>query len=40
MTANMESKKKRAFFKLICNKNDDERVVGIHYLGPNAGEII
>ena len=28
------------YFKLISNKLDNERVVGLHYLGPNAGEII
>ncbi|OQV24858.1 Thioredoxin reductase 1, cytoplasmic [Hypsibius exemplaris] len=27
------------YAKLICNKLDDERVVGLHVLGPNAGEI-
>jgi pyruvate/2-oxoglutarate dehydrogenase complex dihydrolipoamide dehydrogenase (E3) component len=25
--------------KLICAKNENERVVGFHYVGPNAGEI-
>jgi len=28
------------YFKLISLLNDNERVVGLHYLGPNAGEII
>jgi thioredoxin/glutathione reductase (selenoprotein) len=28
-----------AFMKLICNAKDKERVLGFHYLGPNAGEI-
>uniref|UniRef100_A0A6I8RXR0 thioredoxin-disulfide reductase (NADPH) n=1 Tax=Xenopus tropicalis TaxID=8364 RepID=A0A6I8RXR0_XENTR len=27
------------FAKIICNKQDDDRVVGFHVLGPNAGEI-
>jgi len=27
------------FAKLICIKNEQERVVGFHYLGPNAGEV-
>eukprot|EP00049_Salpingoeca_infusionum_P011480 m.199419 g.199419 ORF g.199419 m.199419 type:complete len:520 (+) comp14943_c0_seq1:358-1917(+) len=27
------------FAKILCDKTDDERVVGIHYLGPNAGEV-
>jgi len=25
--------------KLVCLKNEDERVVGFHFVGPNAGEI-
>jgi len=29
-----------AFCKLVCLKSDFERVVGIHYVGPNAGEIM
>jgi thioredoxin reductase (NADPH) len=28
------------YAKIICNKNDSERVVGIHILGPNAGEVM
>jgi thioredoxin reductase (NADPH) len=27
------------FMKIICNKADNERVVGFHYCGPHAGEI-
>jgi len=27
------------YAKLICNKDDHERVVGLHVCGPNAGEI-
>ncbi|KAG8430274.1 hypothetical protein GDO86_018097 [Hymenochirus boettgeri] len=27
------------FAKIICNKLDNERVIGLHVLGPNAGEI-
>lgn len=27
------------YMKLICDKSDDERVIGLHVLGPNAGEI-
>jgi len=27
------------YCKLVCNKADNERVVGFHYLGPNAGEV-
>jgi len=26
--------------KIICHIPDKERVVGIHYVGPNAGEVI
>lgn len=31
---------RKAYAKVICNKLDNERVVGIHYLGPNAGEVM
>jgi len=27
------------YAKLICNKVDENRVVGFHFLGPNAGEV-
>ncbi|KAJ7353844.1 thioredoxin reductase [Desmophyllum pertusum] len=27
------------YAKLICNKSDNERVVGFHIVGPNAGEV-
>jgi len=27
------------YVKLILNMKDDERIVGFHYLGPNAGEV-
>lgn len=27
------------YAKLIVNVQDNERVVGFHYLGPNAGEV-
>ena len=27
------------YAKLIVNVKDDERIVGFHYLGPNAGEV-
>lgn len=27
------------FFKVVCDKSKDEKVVGIHLLGPNAGEV-
>jgi len=26
--------------KVICNKEEGEKVVGFHVLGPNAGEVI
>jgi len=29
----------RGFVKLICVKSEQERVVGFHYFGPNAGEV-
>lgn len=35
----VEADKTACFCKLICLKNEDERVVGFHYCGPNAGEV-
>lgn len=29
----------RCYAKIICNKLDNQRVIGFHYLGPNAGEV-
>lgn len=29
-----------SYFKVIVNKANQEEVVGIHYMGPNAGEIM
>jgi thioredoxin reductase (NADPH) len=29
-----------AFCKVIVDRTQDERVLGIHYLGPNAGEVM
>jgi len=31
---------KYCFGKIIVNSADNERVIGIHYLGPNAGEVL
>jgi len=31
---------KTAYMKVICNRNDNEKVLGIHYFGPSADEII
>lgn len=28
------------YAKVICNKLENEKVLGIHYVGPNAGEVI
>ena len=28
------------YAKVICDTNDDERIIGLHFLGPNAGEIM
>lgn len=28
-----------AYCKLVVNKTDNNRVVGLHYLGPEAGEV-
>ena len=27
------------YAKLVCDKADKNRVIGFHYLGPNAGEV-
>lgn len=32
--------KDACYIKMICKKDEDERVIGLHYLGPNAGDII
>ena len=29
-----------AYMKIICERNKGEKVLGLHYLGPNAGEVI
>lgn len=29
----------KSYCKLVCVKSEKERVVGFHYLGPNAGEV-
>ncbi|XP_034023308.1 thioredoxin reductase 3 [Thalassophryne amazonica] len=29
----------QCYAKIICNKLDSDRVIGFHYLGPNAGEV-
>ncbi|XP_077459078.1 thioredoxin reductase 3 [Stigmatopora argus] len=29
----------KCYAKIICNKLDNARVIGFHYLGPNAGEV-
>jgi len=29
----------RCYSKLICLKSENERVIGLHYFGPNAGEV-
>jgi len=31
---------KRVYCKIVCDKKDNDRVIGIHYLGPNAGEVM
>ena len=30
----------QCFCKVICDKADNLRILGIHYLGPNAGEVL
>lgn len=29
----------KGYIKLVCNMRDSLRVIGLHYLGPNAGEV-
>ena len=29
-----------AFTKVVCDKTSDENVLGIHFVGPNAGEVM
>ena len=29
-----------SYIKMVVNVSDNDRVVGIHFLGPNAGEIV
>ena len=36
---NWEHEDNSCYTKIIVNKNDNERVVGFHYLGPHAGEV-
>jgi len=28
------------YFKVVCMKDAKESIVGVHYLGPNAGEVM
>jgi len=28
------------YVKMICKKDENERIVGLHYVGPQAGEVI
>lgn len=35
-----DEKKLKALIKVIVDKNNNEKVLGIHYCGPDAGEII
>lgn len=30
---------KPAYAKLVVNKADNNRVIGLHFVGPNAGEV-
>jgi len=38
-TLNHDRPDNACYAKLICDKKDKNRVIGFHYLGPNAGEI-
>jgi thioredoxin reductase (NADPH) len=35
-----DSLKVKAYVKIVCDKQQDEKVIGIHYVGPNAGEVM
>jgi len=38
-TLNHDRPDNACYAKLVCDKQDKDRVIGFHYLGPNAGEI-
>ena len=31
---------KHCYVKVIALRNDDQRILGMHFIGPNAGEVI
>jgi len=35
-----EYPKDACYVKIVCRKDEDEKIVGLHYVGPNAGEIM
>jgi len=37
---NPERENDYGFFKVICDKTKGEKVIGVHLLGPNAGEVM
>jgi pyruvate/2-oxoglutarate dehydrogenase complex dihydrolipoamide dehydrogenase (E3) component len=39
MTDDFEPIRNKAYVKLVVNK-EDQKVLGIHYYGPNAGEVL
>jgi len=38
-TLNHDRPDNACYAKLVCDKKDNDRVIGFHYLGPNAGEV-
>lgn len=34
-----KAKEDLCYLKLICDKNQNDKVIGLHFLGPNAGEV-
>ena len=38
-TLNHDRPDNACYAKLVCDKKDQDRVIGFHYLGPNAGEV-
>jgi thioredoxin/glutathione reductase (selenoprotein) len=40
ISAERKSLKDEGYMKIVCDKSQDEKVVGVHILGPNAGEVV
>ncbi|EGR30338.1 thioredoxin reductase 2, putative [Ichthyophthirius multifiliis] len=40
LTISQYNQQQKSFIKIICDKSNNDKVLGIHYLGLNAGEIL